>query len=76
MRFPYLKKNGLYLSSYQEFEYGEGWYDTDADQIAAQGYSWTQDYEKAKRFVDKADLERFMRGKKGEFWDGAEMVME
>lgn len=34
------------------------------------------DYEKAKRFVDKANLERFMRGKKGEFWDGAEIVIE
>lgn len=71
-----LKKNGKYLAYKKidnDYEY------SDLSEVAAtdqSGYYWTSDYEQAKCFMSRDDVGFFLVRKKGEFWEGVEVVDE
>ena len=71
-----LKKNGKYLA-YRKFD--DDYEYSDLSEVAAtdqSGYYWTSDYERAKYFMSVRDADIFLAKKKGEFWEGVEIVSE
>jgi hypothetical protein len=51
----------------------------EASEITAQittGYAWVDDADLADTFIDRMTAESYLSRKRGEFWQGAEVVEE
>lgn len=71
-----VKKNGKYLAYKKiddEYEYSDL---SEVATIDQSGYYWINDYEKAKYFLSRSDADIFLTKKKGEFWQGVEILRE
>lgn len=71
-----MKKNNKYLSYLKQEEELDYWELSEVNFVDQSGWYWTSDYEKAKYFMSKFDAENFLAKKKGEFWQGVEILDE
>ena len=71
-----MKKNKKYLSYLKQEEELDYWELSEVNFVDQSGWCWTGDYEKAKYFMSKFDADIFLAKKKGEFWEGVEIVSE
>ena len=71
-----VKKNGKYLAYKKiedEYEYSIL---SDVHATDISGWHWSADYEKAKFFMSRDDADVFLTKKKGEFWNGVQILSE
>ena len=71
-----MKKNKKYLSYVKQEDDLDYWELSEVNFVDQSGWHWTNDYEKAKYFMSKRDADIFLAKKKGEFWQGVEIVSE
>lgn len=71
-----MKKNKKYLSYVKQEDDLGYWELSEVNFVDQSGWHWTSDYEKAKYFMSKRDADIFLAKKKGEFWEGVEIVSE
>ncbi|MCL6243919.1 hypothetical protein M5F04_04935 [Acinetobacter sp. ANC 7200] len=71
-----MKKNKKYLSYVKQEDDLDYWELSEVNFVDQSGWCWTNDYEKAKYFMSKRDADIFLAKKKGDFWEGVEIVNE
>ncbi|WP_180127182.1 MULTISPECIES: hypothetical protein [unclassified Acinetobacter] len=71
-----MKKNKKYLSYVKQEDDLGYWELSEVNFVDQSGWHGTSDYEKAKYFMSKRDADIFLAKKKGEFWEGVEIVNE
>lgn len=71
-----MKKNKKYLSYVKQEDDLDYWELSEVNFVDQSGWCWASDYEKAKYFMSKRDADIFLAKKKGEFWEGVEIVSE
>lgn len=72
----YIKKKGKYLAYRIQTNEYDFWEVSDVEAMYSGGWYWDRDFEKAKQFYSKYEAEKFLRDKKGDFWEGVEIIRQ